>query len=65
MNNEFQIGDVVVLISGGPKMTVSSIQLSNNVSCMWFDGPVLFNATFNQDALKMYEDSKINMNYWD
>lgn len=33
------IGDVVVLKSGGPKMTVKKVGLPNDfVVCQWFDG---------------------------
>lgn len=32
----FDIGDVVTLKSGGPKMTVSEIN-GNEVTCTWFD----------------------------
>jgi uncharacterized protein YodC (DUF2158 family) len=32
----FQIGDVVKLKSGGPKMTVESMD-NDGVKCVWFD----------------------------
>lgn len=32
----FQIGDVVQLKSGGPKMTVESMD-TDGVKCVWFD----------------------------
>lgn len=42
-NNEFKIGDVVVLKSGGPKMTVSMIlnedekeEYTGDCLCCWF-----------------------------
>jgi len=39
---DFKVGDVVVLKSGGPKMTISKIEPSNSndaetVKCVWFD----------------------------
>ena len=34
---EFQIGDVVMLKSGGPRMTVESIESEEKVWCTWFD----------------------------
>jgi uncharacterized protein YodC (DUF2158 family) len=34
---EFQVGDVVSLKSGGPEMTVESIESDGNVLCTWFD----------------------------
>jgi len=33
--NEFKVGDVVTLNSGGPKMTISSID-GDLVCCTWF-----------------------------
>lgn len=37
MNEEFKIGDVVQLKSGGVLMTVGEIK-DKNVSCVWFAG---------------------------
>ncbi len=39
MNGNFQVGDVVQLKSGGPKMTVSVIRSDDDgrVECAWFD----------------------------
>ena len=34
--NEFKVGDVVTLNSGGPKMTISSIGSDGTISCTWF-----------------------------
>lgn len=34
---KFKIGDVVVLKSGGPEMTVENIDEQGNVTCTWFD----------------------------
>lgn len=33
----FDIGDVVTLLSGGPKMTVTEIFTNNTINCMWFN----------------------------
>jgi uncharacterized protein YodC (DUF2158 family) len=33
----FKVGDVVVLKSGGPQMTVDEIRTSKSVHCMWFN----------------------------
>lgn len=35
---EFKPGDVVVLKSGGPDMTISSIDEGQKASCYWFNG---------------------------
>ena len=35
--NEFKVGDVVMLKSGGPKMTISSIDSNTSkIRCVWF-----------------------------
>ena len=34
----FKRGDVVVLKSGGPRMTVDSEQENGELWCVWFDG---------------------------
>jgi uncharacterized protein YodC (DUF2158 family) len=36
-NAGFEIGDVVGLRSGGPKMTVSEIKGDGKIEAMWFD----------------------------
>lgn len=35
---EFKVGDVVVLKSGGPPMTIYRIMSQGSVWCTWFDG---------------------------
>ncbi|MGO6887353.1 YodC family protein [Rhizobium johnstonii] len=35
---EFQVGDRVILKSGGPDMTVNSFKDSGAVICVWFNG---------------------------
>ncbi len=35
-NNEFKIGDVVTLNSGGPKMTITEI-IGDDISVTWFN----------------------------
>lgn len=40
MSERFQVGDVVRLKSGGPKMTVSMIDNDGLVHVKWFDGEV-------------------------
>lgn len=55
------IGDVVTLKSGGPKMTVvSKTSLSDvpNMNCSWFEGPMLYTGSFPQEALRLTEKPK-------
>ena len=55
MANEIKAGDVVQLKSGGPKMTVTDVALSNGVMtawCSWFDGNKNQSGTFPVVSLK-------------
>ena len=58
MAQEWKIGDVVKLKSGGPKMTVTTVDRARSgnpiVWCMWFDekGPEKRESTFPPDALE-------------
>lgn len=60
--SKFNIGDVVMLKSGGPKMTVSdtktysyfdgSVQPFNGmIETTWFEGTKVVNGSFNQETL--------------
>jgi uncharacterized protein YodC (DUF2158 family) len=51
-NQEFQIGETVKLISGGPIMTVRSIdEYDGDVRCQWFAGKKLESGEFPPDSL--------------
>lgn len=68
-----QLGDVVQLKSGSPKMTVESINEQKRVSCTWFSGDEVRSSTFNPEMLKKYRLStnengteiKESINLWD
>jgi uncharacterized protein YodC (DUF2158 family) len=52
--NEFNVGDVVKLVSGGPVMTISSYRGDNEFICQWFDhANVLQFGTFPAKTLKV------------
>ena len=54
--NNFKAGDVVCLKSGGPDMTVESIETiggTNSVRCVWFVEQTLYRAEFPLSALSM------------
>lgn len=46
----FKPGDLVVLKSGGPEMTVKQLN-SEDVICQWFAGKKLEQGRFNEDSL--------------
>ncbi|MBM4042792.1 MAG: DUF2158 domain-containing protein [Planctomycetes bacterium] len=51
MTEELRPGDVVQLRSGGPLMTVASID-EHGVTCMWFDRNKREGAIFPPEALQ-------------
>ena len=56
MSDEIKAGDVVMLKSGGPTMTVTSVgdyYGTLSVWCAWFDAKKECNGTFNILALQM------------
>ena len=48
----WEIGAIVRLKSGGPKMTVKSEDVNQNVVCTWFSGDDVKEATFQRDQLQ-------------
>ncbi|MDJ0513645.1 MAG: DUF2158 domain-containing protein [Methyloceanibacter sp.] len=53
----FNIGDTVVLKSGGPAMTVTAIDNEGLVVwCTWFDGNDEKQESFPADALEAYSE---------
>ncbi|MCS4505628.1 DUF2158 domain-containing protein [Arhodomonas aquaeolei] len=51
MSEQFEVGDVVELNSGGEVMTVEEID-DGYVSCVWFEGKQVQRATFAEGMLK-------------
>jgi uncharacterized protein YodC (DUF2158 family) len=50
---QIKVGDVVQLKSGGPKMTVESIEANPaGILCTWFDGADKKSSCFQPDALE-------------
>ena len=65
MNNQMtqhQIGDVVILKSGGPTMTVHNIGdyqnhgLPTGVLCVWFDSSKRVEDVFHPNTIERYTD---------
>ena len=52
---DFEIGDVVQLRSGGPKMTVHGLVSDGDVVCQWFEGNEVHEESFPKDTLKKIE----------
>lgn len=56
-----KIGDVVILRSGGPPMTVHTIGDYTKTSpdigflCVWFDGNKLVEDVFHPDAVELFD----------
>ena len=55
IENEFNVGDVVMLKAGGPRMTVESIGSTPDekaVNCVWFDGSKRVRRSFDAAVLE-------------
>ncbi|MBB3562884.1 uncharacterized protein YodC (DUF2158 family) [Rhizobium sp. BK512] len=55
----FKVGDIVMLKSGGPKMTVVSVVSSTTVQTSWFAGAKNEKAHFAVDALEVAKDANV------
>lgn len=51
MPNNFKVGEVVQLKSGGPAMTVDELASSVRYRCVWFKGASREQGTFAEDTL--------------
>lgn len=49
------VGDVVILKSGGPKMTVFEVGTGGReeIICGWFEGSQLFKSTFTFESVEL------------
>ncbi|RWH32208.1 DUF2158 domain-containing protein [Mesorhizobium sp.] len=54
----YKVGDVVVLKSGGPKMTITESGGGDRVGAMWFAGAKREHGTFPVDAIEAATDPK-------
>jgi uncharacterized protein YodC (DUF2158 family) len=52
---DFEIGDVVQLRSGGPKMTIHSLASDGDVACQWFEGNEVHEGDFSNKVLRKAE----------
>lgn len=53
---ELKIGDVVVLKSGSPDMTIQAFGNNNNVKCMWFAENDVKQEVFSIESLELADD---------
>lgn len=65
MANAFQHGDIVVLKSGGPPMTIDAVpgeekypKKKNDYLCRWFKGATEDKGIFGEHLIKKYEPPK-------
>jgi len=59
-SRELKVGDVVVLRSGGPKMTVLGVE-DRRAYCTWFGSPIMPTPAatdFPVDALEVIEERR-------
>ena len=53
---KFKVGDIVILKSGGPKMTVEDVEAVDTIVCQWFvAGQKLEYGSFPADSLERAE----------
>lgn len=52
MAKKFKTGDLVVLRSGGPQMTVKDVAHNGGYYCQWFAGKKLESGHFEEDSLE-------------
>jgi uncharacterized protein YodC (DUF2158 family) len=62
--DKFEAGQVVMLRSGGPYMTISAVAkaagagvVAGDLACLWFDGPTLYKDTFHPSVVKSVHES--------
>ena len=62
-SDKFKSGDIVMLKSGGPNMTIDSRdEYSNYYHCHWFAGGKLQSGSFAEDTLILAADADTTKN---
>jgi uncharacterized protein YodC (DUF2158 family) len=61
--DKFEAGQVVMLKSGGPYMTISAVATASGVgsavgdlACLWFEGPTLYKGIFRPSSVKSVQE---------
>jgi uncharacterized protein YodC (DUF2158 family) len=60
MSEDFKVGDVVQLKSGGPKMTIGKLETWKEVlraRCDWFEGTKSMQSVFPLTSLKHFDET--------
>lgn len=60
-DEKIQLGDTVTLKSGGPVMTVESVDYDDSFWCSWFDGKQDKTRVFKTIALKKVDPEKYTL----
>lgn len=57
---KFNVGDIVLLMSGSEEMTVEKVTVNNDICCVWYDenNNGITRATFPEGALKFSKELK-------
>jgi uncharacterized protein YodC (DUF2158 family) len=59
MMSDFIRGDVVILKSGGPRMTVKAVYPNEAVECVWNDYGAIHAYQFPHDCLEKIEPAQV------
>jgi uncharacterized protein YodC (DUF2158 family) len=57
-NKKFKTGDIVVLKSGGPAMTVRFYNMDDEVACQWFQDRKYYEQSFPEGSLEPEENEE-------
>ncbi len=58
MAKKYKVGDVVVLKSGGPEMTIQEVDSDSHVWAQWFGGRKLERGRFPTASIVQVDDSE-------
>lgn len=60
MSQQWKIGDVVQLKSGGPQMTVTRVHHDGDVDCQWFYRTDAQSGTFPAGSVQAYQQPPVS-----
>lgn len=56
---QFKVGEIVILKSGSPEMTIESIDTDNKFVCVWIDNNQAYRFTFEATVLTYPNESPL------